>query len=132
MKKYSNWFLIFCFLIFLYVLYTKFYKSQNPNTIVNVKNELIDIGVRKPNEPINLTFEITNIGENDFLIDNINADCHCTIPSWTKSPIKKDSIALVSVEYNNPNLGYFQQSITVDCNAKNSPLILTLQGKTEE
>ena len=132
MKKASNWFLIICLLVFFYVLFSKYYRNDNQYAIVNIKEKIIDIGVRKPNQPINLKFEITNVGDNDFVINNINADCHCTIPSWTKEPIKNGEKAIISVNYNNSNLGYFQQSVTVECNSKNSPLILTLQGKTEE
>lgn len=132
MKNLYNWFLALSVLLLASVLYYKFVYNKQDFSNVEIKQQLIDIGERKPDEPISLTFEIKNISDTDFLINKVDADCHCTVPDWTKEPVTKDEAAKIFVTYDNSNMGYFQQSITVHCNAENSPLILTLQGKTVE
>ena len=35
------------------------------------------------------TFEYKNTGGADLIIQNVSSSCGCTIPSWTKAPVKK-------------------------------------------
>jgi len=131
MKKIINLFLVISSLVFITtVSYIYFYKNVRTSA-VDVPIQFIDIGTRKPDESINLTFEIKNISDVNFKIEKVEADCHCSVPKWTQEEILKNETTFIVVQYNNDNIGYFQQSVKVYCNTENSPIILTLQGKTE-
>lgn len=131
MKNIINVFLVISSLVLITSIYYIFFYKNIKTAIVEIPQQLIDIGTRKQDESINLTFEIQNISDTNFKIEKVEADCHCTVPKWSRNEIPKNEIAYILVNYNNGNLGYFQQSVKVYCNTENSPIILTLQGKTE-
>ncbi len=129
MKKPSTVLLIICTVFFLGTVAYRFYPKEN-FAMVQIKKRLIDIGERKPHDQTFVIFEMENIGESSFIISDVQADCHCTVPKWTQELVEKGGIAKIHVSYSNDQLGYFQQNITVSCNVENSPIILTLRGKT--
>ena len=73
------------------------------------------------------TFEFTNTGKNDLIIQNVKASCGCTAPNWTKTPIKPGETGTIEVVYNAANRPRaFSQSVTVTSNAKEARL--TIKG----
>ena len=76
-----------------------------------------------------LPLELINEGEESLIISNVEASCHCTLPSWSKSPIELNEKGIINVEYHGDRTGYFQEDVLVYCNVKYSPLLLTLEGE---
>ena len=97
-------------------------------TEVQVVNKIINIGNRNINEPSIATFEIKNTGKYDLVIQNIATDCHCTVPTWNTDPSPPGESLMVEVAYDNHMAGFFQQAITVELNAINSPVLLIMRG----
>jgi len=128
-RNYYNLFLLLSVLIFSIVLINRQLVKEKVVT-VKIKERLIDVGKVVVNKKVSANFEILNTGTHDFLITQILSDCECTIPKKPKHPIKQNETGIIKVEYDNKNPGYFQRNITVLCNAKDAPIVLTLQGKT--
>jgi hypothetical protein len=63
------------------------------------------------------------------------ASCGCTVPTYTKTPIKPGESGTIDVTYNGKGKfpGRFKKNISVRTNAKNSELVkLTIEGNMEE
>ena len=74
------------------------------------------------------TFEFTNTGQGDLIIQNVKASCGCTTPNWTKTPIKPGENGVVEATYNaSGRPGAFNKTITVTSNAGEQRL--TIKGE---
>ncbi len=109
----------------------KSFNSSNDYTSVYVKNTLIDFGEINKSELPEAIFKLQNVGGQDLLISKVKAGCNCTVPSWTKNPIKTGEWAEITAKYDNSDFGFFQKNISVYCNTKDSPIVLTIQGKVK-
>ena len=73
-------------------------------------------------------FNFTNNGKTPLVLNDVKASCGCTVPEWTRTPIAPGEKGTIKVTYNTNNQGAFSKSITVNSNAINSPLILSIKG----
>ncbi len=73
-------------------------------------------------------FKFTNPGKTPLLLNGVQASCGCTAPEWTKEPVQPGKEGVIKVTYNTNIPGGFQKSITVNSNARNTPVILTIKG----
>jgi hypothetical protein len=73
-------------------------------------------------------FNFTNKGKTPLVLNDVKASCGCTVPEWTRTPIAPGEKGTIKVTYNTNNQGAFSKSITVNSNAINSPLILSIKG----
>ena len=76
-------------------------------------------------------FEFTNTGKVVLTLSNVQASCGCTVPEWSKEPIKPGDKGKITVKYNTKNVGNFQKSISVFSNATTSPVVLTIKGEVK-
>jgi hypothetical protein len=73
-------------------------------------------------------FNFTNKGKAPIVLNDVKASCGCTVPEWTRTPVAPGEKGSIKVTYNTNNVGAFSKSITVNSNAKNSPVVLTIKG----
>lgn len=79
------------------------------------------------------SFKFTNTGGEPITITNVKSSCGCTTPSWSKTPIKPGATGYVEASYDPRNRpGHFSKTITVQSNASNSPIVLTITGNVAE
>ncbi len=77
---------------------------------------------------VTYTFEFTNTGKSDLIVQNVNASCGCTTPNWTKTPVKPGEKGVVDATYNPTNRpGAFTKTITVNTNS--GSVTLTIKGE---
>ena len=77
---------------------------------------------------VSYTFEFTNSGQSDLIVQNVRASCGCTTPDWTKTPVKPGETGFVEVTYNaSGRPGAFTKTITVTTNAGEE--VLTIKGE---
>jgi hypothetical protein len=76
-------------------------------------------------------FIFENAGKNPLVLNNVKPTCGCTVPKWSKEPIKSGKKSGIEVKYNTRRVGSFSKSITVYSNASNSPVVLRIKGKVE-
>lgn len=94
-----------------------------------------DFGTIPASEPVKCVFAFTNTGDAPLVIHQAIATCGCTIPSYSKDPIKPGEKGQIEVTYNGKagGIGRFMKGITVRSNAKTHPTIrLTIEGEVEE
>ena len=86
-------------------------------------------------EPVvNCTFNFTNVGEQNLIINQAIASCGCTVAEYTKDPIKPGVKGQLKVTYNGTGKfpGHFKKSITVRTNGKVEMTRLYIEGDMEE
>ncbi len=80
-------------------------------------------------------FNFTNTGDAPLIIHQAIATCGCTVPTFTKDPIKPGEKGQIEVTYNGKGkgTGRFMKGITVRSNAKTNPTVrLTIEGVVGE
>ncbi len=82
---------------------------------------------------VSCVFNFTNIGEQPLVINQAIASCGCTVPEYTKTPIKPGEKGQIKVTYNGEGKfpGYFKKSITVRTNGAVEMTRLYIDGKME-
>jgi len=93
-----------------------------------------DFGKFSKNEPlVRCSFPFTNTGTAPLIIHQAFASCGCTIPTYTKEPIKPGEKGNIDVTYDGTDKfpGHFQKTITIRSNAVNEVVRLTIEGDME-
>lgn len=95
-----------------------------------------DFGKFSEKDPVvKCTFKFTNTGNAPLVIHQAIASCGCTVPSYTKDPIKPGQTGTIEVTYNGKGKypGKFRKTITIRSNAKESGIVrLFIQGNMTE
>ncbi len=77
------------------------------------------------------SFNFTNTGTAPLIINQAFASCGCTVPEFTKEPIKPGERGSINVTYNGEGLlsGRFSKTITIRSNARNRIVRLVIEGE---
>lgn len=59
-----------------------------------------DFGTVVQGEKVSYTFKFTNTGGSNLIISNASATCGCTVPTWSKKPVKPGDQGSVEVIFN--------------------------------
>ena len=103
--------------------------AQKP--VISFDEKSYDFGkVNEEDGKITHVFEFVNKGNSPLVINRAQAQCGCTTPVWTTSPIEPGKKGTISVTYNpqgRPN--GFIKTITVYSNATEEQIQLTIRGE---
>lgn len=93
---------------------------------ITFKEEVHDFGTfPEESGKVTCTFEFTNTGKADLVLQNVRASCGCTTPEWTKTPVKPGESGIVTATYNATGRpGRFSKTITVTSNGGEKRLII--------
>ena len=94
-----------------------------------------DFGTFSEKNPVvTCVFTYTNVGEEPLIINQAIASCGCTVPEYTKTPVKPGEKGEIKVTYNCTGKfpGYFKKSITVRTNGAVEMTRLYIEGDMTE
>lgn len=94
-----------------------------------------DFGTFSEKDPkVTCTFTYTNVGEQQLVINQAIASCGCTVPEYTKEPVKPGEKGEIKVTYNGAGKfpGHFKKSITVRTNGAVEMTRLYIEGDMTE
>lgn len=76
-------------------------------------------------------FTFTNVGKSPLIINQAIGSCGCTVPTYTKAPIRPGEKGEIKVTYNGRGLypGHFKKMITVRTNGDPSMVRLYIEGE---
>ena len=103
-------------------------QSSRPTTKVSVNQTELDFGTFSKEEKQERSFVLTNTGNGLLAIQDIVTSCGCTKVEYSKEPVRPGGTLEVKVTYEAEQAEYFNKTITVYCNAEDSPLRLTVKG----
>ena len=93
-----------------------------------------NFGQFSKDEPIlRCAFGFVNSGTAPLIIHQAFASCGCTVPKFTKEPIKPGEKGQIEITYDGTGKfpGHFQKTITIRTNAVNEVVRLTVEGIME-
>jgi hypothetical protein len=101
---------------------------------ITFESVLYDYGTVNKGADGTCEFRFKNTGKADLLLTKVQPSCGCTaLDDWPKEPIKKNKTGVIKVKYNNMHVvGSFQKVITVESNAVNNRVTLTIKGNVVE
>ena len=105
----------------------------NPNA-AEFKFEALEFnyGSIKQGEVVNHEFKFVNSGKEPLIISNASGSCGCTVPDWPKEPIMPGKSGVIKVTFNSAGKsGSQDKTVTINSNAKTSPLVLHIKGNVE-
>ena len=80
------------------------------------------------------TFTFTNTGDQPLVINQATASCGCTVPKYTKTPVKPGEKGTIDVTYNGQGKfpGHFKKTITIRSNGTPEMVRLSIEGDMTE
>ena len=106
-------------------------KSLSMQTQVSLSKTVVDFDKFPKGEKQEGSFVLTNTGNSLLVIQDILTSCGCTKVEYSKEPVRPGGTLEVKVLYEAEDAGYFNKVVTVYCNAKSSPLRLTVKGNAK-
>ena len=111
--------------------------SSNAENYAEIKFDTLryNFGIFPQSDPIRkCTFRFTNVGTAPLIINQAFASCGCTVPAYTKDPIKPGERDSISVTYNGKGLmpGRFSKTITIRSNSKTKIVRPIIEGEMTE
>ncbi|SHK05659.1 Protein of unknown function [Tangfeifania diversioriginum] len=104
----------------------------NQDVKINFKNKNFDFGEINFEDDIVHSFKFLNKGTAPLKIYYVKTTCSCTISTWPKYLIPKDSSGEITVRYNHHYDGSFLEKIIVYHNGKKSGDTLLIKGKIKK
>ncbi len=102
--------------------------AQSPSDIV-FKTTTHQFGKVKQKVPATYVFTFTNNAAKPAIIEFANADCGCTKPEYSQSPILKGKSSAIKVTYNSETIGTFKKNVNVKFADQTLPVTLTIEGE---
>lgn len=106
-------------------------KPEPPAAVIKFDKTTHDFGTFSEDDPVvKCTFTFTNEGDAPLVIHQAIASCGCTVPTYTRMPVKPGEKGTIEVTYNGDGKypGKFKKSITVRTNAKEPMVRLFITG----
>jgi hypothetical protein len=129
MKK----FLLLTAFIFTVSLYSFAQQTEADTTLFIQFDSLVhDYGTIVKGSDGSCEFVFKNMGKTPLVLNNVQASCGCTVPEWTREPVQPGKNGVIKVKYNTMIVSTFNKAITVNSNAKNSTVILSIKGTVTE
>ena len=106
-------------------------KTETQMTQVSADVTGIDFGSFPQSEKQEYKFTLTNTGKNVLVIYDVITSCGCTKVDYSKEGIRPGDKAELTVIYEAEKAEHFSKTVTIYCNADNSPLRLKITGNAE-
>ncbi|MBC7426614.1 MAG: DUF1573 domain-containing protein [Bacteroidia bacterium] len=98
-----------------------------PAATLVLDNEIHDFGKIIEGTQAKHVFTFTNTGKEPIVIQNAQASCGCTVPSFSKEPVMPGQTGTITAVFDSNNKeGNFAKTITVSSNA--AVVYLTIKG----
>jgi Protein of unknown function (DUF1573) len=92
-------------------------------------DSLHDFGTLQQGDIVEYDFEYINTGKSDVLINDAKSTCGCTVPEYTKEPIKPGEKGVMKVKFNSAGkYGEVFKPITITNNGNPGEIVLHIQA----
>lgn len=100
--------------------------TANPNGAeITFKTDNHDFGTVKYGADISYEYEFTNTGREPLIIGDVQKQCGCTTPEFSKEPVAPGKTGKVKVSFDTKRVGSYTKNVTVISNAKTASKVLT-------
>lgn len=103
--------------------------SGQQTPAISFEKDTHDYGRIILGEKVTYSFKFTNTGQADLIISNVSSSCGCTVPTFTKTPVKAGEKGIISVTFDSENRKGFQhKTITVLTNTVPNSTTLNIKA----
>lgn len=89
------------------------------NAVMKFKELEHNFGTIEPGSTVEHVYEFTNEGSADLVISNVKPSCGCTVPDYTKTPVKPGDKGEIKVTFNSAGKsGNQHKTVTVTANTE--------------
>ena len=106
-------------------------QSSSSLPVLEFEETSHDFGLMVQGERLPYKFKCTNTGGADAIISDVTSTCGCTIPSWTKQPIKPGEKGEVEVILNTGGkpAGFISKTVNVLANTEPNTIKLEVSAE---
>lgn len=107
---------------------------QKEDKVISFDSKIYDFGdVLLSEGALKHSFIFKNISTSPIVIHNVISSCGCTIPEWTKEPVRPGAEGRIDVVFSNDQGPYpFDKTLTVYVSNVDRPVILRIRGTAHE
>jgi Protein of unknown function (DUF1573) len=116
----------FALLIALFVLVGSSYAQKG---VLKFVTETHDFGKIEQGKPVTHVFTFKNTGTDPIIINDAQASCGCTKPTFSREPVMPGKTGSISATFNAGVVAPFNKSVTVTSNAESPSVTLYLKGE---
>lgn len=118
----------FCSTLLFFICFSVLTAQAQNNSEFKFETETYDFGKIPQGTPVTYEFKFENIGTEPLIISKVESTCGCTVPDYTKTPIKPGEQGSVSVTFNAAQAAPFSKMVTIRSNAKTPVKALYIKG----
>ena len=100
-------------------------------TDVSISKTKIDLGTFSWNDAQEVEIQISNVGKNTLVMNDVITSCGCISVEYSKEPIQSNKVLSMKIKYKAEHPEHFDKTITIYCNIKDAPLRLKISGNAE-
>lgn len=125
----KNKLIIFCCTLLVFIGFSVYTAQAQNNSEFKFETETThDFGKIPQGNPVTYEFKFENIGTEPLIINKVESTCGCTVPQYTKTPIKPGDKGSISVTFNAAQAAPFSKMVTIRSNAKTPVKALYIKG----
>jgi hypothetical protein len=104
--------------------------SDNGVAVLEFEKSMHDFGRIIQGEKVTYAFKFKNKGTGNLIISDVSTSCGCTIPKFTKEPVKPGETGLLHVTFESDNRKGFQnKTVTVVSNTQPNTTVLKIKAQ---
>ena len=105
-----------------------FYEEQETTVIFD---NYLDMGTFDWKKEQMTESVLQNSGRNLLVVEGVSTSCGCITVEFSKEPVQPGENLTLIVKYKAENSGYFNKTVAVYCNTKDSPIQLKIVGNAK-
>ena len=113
--------------LWLIFLFTVAQESEDVKIVFDKK--IYDFGEIDRRSKAECLFTFINKSQTSVAILRVKSSCGCTLPVWSKEPVKPDDSGTIKLRYNTNITGKFNKTVTLYTTADKKPIVLTIKGE---
>jgi hypothetical protein len=103
--------------------------ADQKGAVMTFEKTVHDFGTITQGEQAEYNFKFQNTGDQDLVIASANASCGCTVPEYSKEPIKPGATGSIKVKFNSDyRLDAFEKAVTITANTVPLETMLFIKG----
>jgi len=96
------------------------------------EKEVHDFGKIVQGERVAYAFRFTNTGKTDLVISDAKGSCGCTVPEYSKEPVKPGESGMIDVIFDSDGKsGHQDKTVTLMANTNPNTVVLRITGEVE-
>ena len=129
MKDHRRWLLLVATVFVMLVNYSCSPGISQDNALIDFEKKEHDFEELAYKKEAVYSFQFRNPSKSPLVIFDVKTSCGCTVPEWTKKPVKPGGRGEIKIKYDADFPGMFRKTIKVYFNGKDSPKELSIKGK---